>query len=55
MKQKVIIKYNGELDTDLDERIAGLLEFSPLNFGHIGQGYDFVKRERDISFEREVK
>lgn len=54
-KQVVIIKYNGKLDKDLDERLAGLLEFPPLNFEWIGQGYDLQKKIRDISFERTKK
>ena len=55
MKQQITIKYNGKLDKDLDERLAGLLEFPPLNFEWIGQGYDLQKKIRDISFEREIK
>ena len=54
-KQIVTIKYNGKLDTDLDERIAGLLEHPPLNFEWTGQGYDLRKKVRDISFERSKK
>ena len=55
MKQTITIKYDGKLDKDLDERLAGLLEFPPLNFKWIGQGYDLLKKVRDISFERKVK
>lgn len=51
-KQVITIKYNGKLDTELDERLAGLLEFPPFNFNWIGQGYDLRERMRDISFER---
>ena len=52
IKQVITIKYNGKLDTELDERLAGLLEFPPFNFNWIGQGYDLRKHIRDISFER---
>lgn len=52
MVQKLTIKYNGELDKDLGERLAGFLEHPPLNFEWTGQGYDLEKKVRDISFER---
>ena len=54
MKQRITIKYTGKLDTNLDERLVELLEFPPLNFKWIGQGYDLVKNVRDISLEREI-
>jgi len=53
MKQRIDIKYTGRLDKDLDERLAGFLEFPPLNFKWTGQGYDLNTNVRDISFERE--
>lgn len=53
MKQRITIKYNGELDKDLDNNLAGFLEFPPLNFQWIGQGYNLQTKMRDISFERE--
>lgn len=55
MKQRITINYNGALDKDLDERLAGLLEFPPLNFKWLGQGYNLITNVRDISFERKVK
>ena len=51
-KITLTIKYIGKLDTELDERLAGLLEFPPFNFNWTGQGYNLGERIRDISFER---
>lgn len=52
-KQRITIKYNGKPDNEIDSRIAGVLEFPPLNFNWVGQGYNLKTKERDISFERE--
>jgi len=49
---RIDIKYTGGLDKDLDERLAGLLEFPPCNFSWIGQGYNHKTNVRDISFEK---
>jgi len=53
MKQKLTIRYTGKLDTDLDARIAGLLEHLNPPFEWLGQGMDIKREVRDISFERE--
>lgn len=53
MKQIIRIKYNGPIDNELDERLAGLLEFPPLNFEWLAQGYNLETKTRDISFGRE--
>ena len=53
MKQTIRIEYNGKPDTELDSRIAGVLEFPPLNFKHLDQGYDCGTGTRDLFFERE--
>jgi len=55
MKQVLKITYNGPLSPEIDERIAGLVEFPPLNFNWVGQGYDMKKDIRDISFERVIE
>jgi len=54
MKQKITITYNGKPDNEIDARIAGVLEFKPLHFEWIGQGYNLKTKERDISFERKI-
>jgi len=50
---KITIEYDGKPNEEIDSRIAGVLEFSPLNFDWQGQGYDFKKNKRDISFIKE--
>ena len=53
-EQKITIIYDGKPDFDIDTQITGILEFEPLNFEWIGQGYSIITDERDISFRRTI-
>lgn len=47
---KIKIEYDGKPNKEIDSRIARVLEFPPLNFDWVGQGYDFTTKKRDITF-----
>lgn len=54
-KQTITITYDGKQDDEIDARIAGVLEWEPLNFTWSGQGYNAKTNVRDLTFKRVIK